>query len=207
MVKLSLPRNERWGSNVVLTSFSRVNIEFQPIMAIKKPSTTMQIHDIRHDDRNANKGSKRGLDAVTQSLRELGAGRSILVDRDGRVIAGNKTLQASLDLNRKELQVIQSDGTRLVVVQRTDLSLDDAKGRKLAIADNRSSELGLEWDPRVLTELATELDLQPFFTESELATIADSKEKQSRPSQTGEVNVDDFDLAHKCPRCGFAFNE
>jgi len=39
----------------------------------------------------------------------------------------------------------------------------------LAVADNRTAELGLEWDPAVLAELSTELDLKPFFTDAELA--------------------------------------
>ena len=44
------------------------------------------------DSRNANKGTERGLALLDKSLRQYGAGRSILVDKNGRVIAGNKTL-------------------------------------------------------------------------------------------------------------------
>ncbi|HOU22680.1 MAG TPA: hypothetical protein PLN42_00345 [Anaerolineae bacterium] len=32
---------------------------------------------------------------LDKSLQELGAGRSILVDRNGRIIAGNKTHEAA----------------------------------------------------------------------------------------------------------------
>jgi DNA modification methylase len=68
--------------------------------------------------------------------------------------------------------VVESDGTQIIAVQRTDLDLEvDSRAKELAIADNRSAELGLEWDPEVLGQLATELDLQPFFTESELHNI------------------------------------
>ncbi len=126
----------------------------------------MLITDLKPDDKNANKGRKRGSEAVTHSLKELGAGRSILIDRDGRVIAGNKTLAAAVAAGVQDVIVVESDGTKIIAVKRTDLSLDDVKGRRLAVADNRTSELGLEWNPEVLAELSV-LDLKPFFTDAE----------------------------------------
>ena len=52
-------------------------------------------------------------------------------------------LSAGLD---SDVILVQSDGAKLVVVQRTDLTLeDDSKAKALGIADNRSGELGLEW--------------------------------------------------------------
>jgi len=75
-----------------------------------------------------------------------GAGRSILVDKNGKVIAGNKTLEQAL-AEGIEIEMIKSDGKRLIVHQRTDLDLDkDPAARELAIADNRTSEIGLDWD-------------------------------------------------------------
>ena len=132
----------------------------------------MKIAELIPDKRNANKGTKRGADAVAQSLRDYGAGRSVLVDRNGNVLAGNQTVKAAsaagIDQN---VIVVETDGSQLVVVQRTDLDLDDPKARALAIADNRAAELGLEWDPANLAELSTGLDLQPFFSAAELAEI------------------------------------
>ena len=46
----------------------------------------------------------------------------------------------------EDCQIVKSDGTRLIAVQRTDLDINDKAARELAIADNRASELGLEWD-------------------------------------------------------------
>src|SRR5687767_15136053 len=94
------------------------------------------IRDLSPDNRNANKGTPRGLQMVEDSLRTYGAGRSILADKQGRIIAGNKTLQSASDINLP-IRVIETDGKELVVVQRTDLDLNDPKARELAIADNR----------------------------------------------------------------------
>lgn len=131
----------------------------------------LQIADLIQDDRNANKGTKRGNKAVEDSLSRYGAGRSILIDRNGKVIAGNKTAANAAAAGIQEVIVVPSDGTKIIAVQRTDLDLSDAKAKELAIADNRAAELGLEWDPDVLAQLAGELDLKPFFTEDELQSI------------------------------------
>ena len=47
--------------------------------------------------------------ALAQSLRSLGAGRSIVLDRHGRIIAGNKTAEQAKALGLR-LRVITTDG-------------------------------------------------------------------------------------------------
>ena len=54
----------------------------------------MLISQLKQDAKNANRGTQRGNAAVAQSLKTLGAGRSILIDKHGNVIAGNKTAAA-----------------------------------------------------------------------------------------------------------------
>ena len=49
----------------------------------------MTINELIPDPKNANKGTKRGNQLVERSLREYGAGRSILIDKHGKIIAGN----------------------------------------------------------------------------------------------------------------------
>jgi len=128
----------------------------------------MKASELKQDDRNANTGTRRGRKMVADSLKEYGAGRSILVDKDDRILAGNKTVQAAGDM---PVRVIETDGTTLVVVKRTDLSLDDAKARELAIADNRSSEVGRDWDLPTLESFRTELPLEKFWSEKELSKL------------------------------------
>ena len=139
---------------------------------IKPQKKIMKIAELKPDKRNANKGTKRGADAVAKSLRDYGAGRSVLVDRSGNILAGNQTVKAASAAGiDQDVIVVETDGSQLVVVQRTDLDRDDPKARALAIADNRAAELGLEWDPANLAELSTGLDLHPFFSTAELAEI------------------------------------
>lgn len=75
------------------------------------------------DEKNANKGTKRGRELLGDSLEKYGAGRSVVVDRYNRVIAGNKTVEAAVAAGMKSIAVIETDGSSLVAVQRGDLDL------------------------------------------------------------------------------------
>jgi DNA modification methylase len=135
----------------------------------KKPKT---LQDLIPDDRNANRGTERGMGMLEASLREYGAGRSVLLDKHGKIIAGNKTVETAVAIGLDRLIVVPSDGRSVVAVQRTDLDLDsDPKARELALADNRVSEVDLQWDPEVLADLGKDIDLAPFFTREELAEL------------------------------------
>jgi hypothetical protein len=110
---------------------------------------------------------------VEASLTETGAGRSIVADKDGRIIAGNKTLEAWAGMGGA-VKVVETDGHELVVVQRTDLDLSDPKGkaRKLAYYDNRAGQVGLEWDAeQLLADVNAGVDLAAMFKGAEIAEI------------------------------------
>jgi DNA modification methylase len=129
----------------------------------------IKLAEIRLDERNANLGTKRGRDFIEGSLKKYGLGRSILLDRNGSVIAGNKTLEAFKAAGGKELVVVGTRGDALVAVQREDLTIDSRKGRSLAIADNRASEIDLEWSPEVLASF--DLNLGDLFDNKDLRAI------------------------------------
>ena len=112
-------------------------------------------------------------------MKELGAGRSIVIDRNGQIIAGNGVIENASKAGITEIEVVQSDGSKLIAVMRTDLDLDsDDKARQLAVADNRTAELA-EWIPEVLAELSTDLDLQPYFSDEELSEITGLSDSDS----------------------------
>src|SRR6266480_459294 len=89
----------------------------EPDGAATVPRSIQTLDDLTLDPRNANRGTPRGQQALAHSLTEFGAARSIVADRLGRVIAGNKTLTQATTLGLP-LQVVQTNGEALVVVQR-----------------------------------------------------------------------------------------
>jgi len=137
---------------------------------VKPKLRVVPIAQLILDEKNANKGTNRGRELLEQSFEKYGAGRSVLVDRHDCVIAGNKTIQAAVAAGMKSISVIETDGSSLVAVQRSDLDLNrDKKARELAIADNRVGELDLEWNPEVLASL--DVDLRQFWNENELNAL------------------------------------
>ena len=54
-----------------------------------------KLSDLIPDNLNANKGTEYGANLIEKSFREFGAGRSILIDKNNRIIAGNKSVDTA----------------------------------------------------------------------------------------------------------------
>jgi DNA modification methylase len=148
------------------------------------------IADLTFDDKNANRGTDRGRQLVNYSLEQYGAGRSVLTDRAGKLIAGNKTVEQARAAGMK-IRVVPTNGRELVVVQRTDLDMDqDKAARELAIADNRAGELGLDWDPEMLELLRDQgVTLDAMFDQAELDELINSAMENGAPAGEDETAV------------------
>ena len=162
----------------------------------------MDIEQLRQDEHNFNKGTEQGAALMERSLKELGAGRSILLDRNGNIIAGNKSQQDAIAAGIKKVRVIETTGDELVAVKRTDVDIDSAEGRKMAYLDNLSTQVNLTWDE---TELqAVQADVEGFdiadfgFDIEDLPQVTfPTGEKQGEGSQqkdptNSELDVDGF---------------
>lgn len=66
---------------------------------------------LKTDPRNARTHPPRNLEAVGKSLDELGAGRSIVVDRDGVVIGGNAVLEKAQELGLDTRVIMRKGGS------------------------------------------------------------------------------------------------
>lgn len=119
---------------------------------------TIDINQLREDDMNFNRGTYYGTEMIQTSFDEFGAGRSILVDKDNNIIAGNKSTRAAKNSGIRNARVVDSDGSRLVVVKRTDISLDSRKGREMALADNTTSLFNLSWDKGMMDRAQAEYE-------------------------------------------------
>lgn len=131
--------------------------------------------DLTPDERNANRGTERGRAMLEHSLRQYGAGRSVLADKHGNLIAGNKTVEIAAEIGLP-IRTIETDGHELVVVQRNDLDLAaGGAARELAYADNRTSETSLAWDiEQIAADVDAGVDLAALWSEGELAGLLNS---------------------------------
>lgn len=111
------------------------------------------IENLVPDNLNANKGTEYGQRLLEDSLRKFGAGRSILIDKNNRIIAGNKTVENAVNIGLDNVIVVETDGNQIVAVRRKDIDLDSEKGRELALADNATGKANLAWDANAIKEI------------------------------------------------------
>jgi hypothetical protein len=157
---------------------------------------TIRLDDLQPDEQNANRGTDRGAWALQESLIRFGVGRGVLADREGRLIAGNKTAAALRKLNPDiPVIVVPTTGDSLVVTQRLDLDLEeDSTARELAIADNRVAELDLAWDAQqIAAGLEEGLDLGIFFHQHEIDSLLHGDEEEGGKGGKGKTKGDEHD--------------
>ena len=115
----------------------------------------MSNEEIKFDALNYRTHDEKNLKLIKKSLKELGAGRSIVIDSEGEIIAGNATYKQARELGLP-VQVVETDGKRLIVVKRTDLKTQDKKRKRLALMDNSTSDK-VQWD---FDHIAADFDLE-----------------------------------------------
>lgn len=136
-------------------------------------------------------------------MKRVGAGRSIVVNGRGKLLAGHGAVEAAAAAGIEHVILIPADGKTLVAVVRDNLT--PAQEQELAIADNRTNELSTWSLPRLERISETfNLPLNRFFEPQELAALGGMIEDES----TAEPGVADPGLATlvTCPKCGAEFD-
>ena len=105
-----------------------------------------KLSDLVFDDKNFNKHTEFGLSLLEKSLRNNGAGRSILIDKNNRIIGGNGVVEVAGQIDMEDVIIVPTDGTKIVAVKREDIDLDTKQGREMALADNATASADLQWD-------------------------------------------------------------
>lgn len=118
--------------------------------------------ELKFDPKNYRIHGDKNKRLIQKSLVDCGAGRSILIDKEDCIIAGNGVYEQAQELGLK-VRVIESDGSELIAIKRTDLKTEDARRKALALADNYTSDTSV-FDIEAVMEDFTpdELDLWEF---------------------------------------------
>ena len=162
-------------------------------------TVSVKVSDLSQDPANARKHDDRNIDSIIASLRRFGQQKPIVIDASNVVRAGNGTLEAAKRLGWDSIECV-----------KTNLKGSDAIA--YAIADNRTAELA-EWDSDILAAqlnglltddkaLANAAGFSAEEIERMLEKLSDEPESSSE-----EIDPENFYLEHKCPKCGFEFND
>lgn len=145
------------------------------------------IESLVPDNKNFNKGTEYGDRLMDESLRKFGLARSIVIDKNNRIIAGNKTAEKAADIGFTDVLVVEVDGNQLVAVKRKDIDLDSAKGRELALADNATSKANLAWDESLIEEVSQQWGFEP--QDWGVDVFQQEEPEQEEPSGKKEIST------------------
>jgi hypothetical protein len=168
----------------------RSSVDTPPVPSPAAPvgETTIGLHEIKTDPHNRRRRTTRGATMLRDALHQVGAGRSIVIDETGEVLAGSGTIEAAREVGIQKVRIIDSAGDELIAVRRSNLSGDQK--RQLAMYDNRTGELA-EWDAdQIAHDIATGKELQPFFSDAEVRELVKSRNARIpivKEIATGEV--------------------
>lgn len=154
----------------------------------------MKFEDLKFDKRNYRRHNEKNRELIKKSINEVGFGRSIVVDNENEIICGNGVV--SQIAKSTPIKVIETNGSELIVVKRTDLQTNDEKRKQLAVMDNSASDTS-DFDIELLKEDFSIDELADFgisvFEPSEIDVdkfFEDSEQKVKEPKTI------------KCPKCG-----
>lgn len=150
------------------------------------------INDLKADHKNARKRTNQSAELIQESIKRYGAARSIVIDEENRILAGNGTIEGAKAAGIKNVRIIETAGDEIIAVRRTDLTEHEKVG--LALADNRTSDLS-DWDAEMLHQLSQEQDISPWFEEEDLAEIIGEVEKLPGEEHTDPDDVPEVDDA------------
>ena len=111
--------------------------------------------EIKLDAHNYRIHDERNLKLIKKSLKECGAGRSILIDADGEIIAGNATYKTAQELGIP-VETIKIDGSKIIALQRTDLHTQDKERKQMALMDNTTSDKFIKDMEKINTDFSAD---------------------------------------------------
>ncbi len=142
------------------------------ISTVPKPSTNGQIRhlgQLRQDPANRRKRTQANLGMIADSLQQVGAARSIVIDEDNVILAGNGVWEAAGQVGIERVRVVDADGEEVIAVRRTGLT--DQQKRRLGLYDNQAALLA-EWDvDQLLRDVELGLDFDGIFAKDELDAL------------------------------------
>src|ERR1035437_2369839 len=112
--------------------------------------------DFRPQRVNANTHAPRGLGMLDAALSEDGYVAPMTACRSGEVIDGSARLERVAErFAGVEPIVVEHDGTRPVIMVRTDIpSADTEQAVRISLRANRIAQADLQWSPEMLAQIA-----------------------------------------------------
>lgn len=171
------------------------------------PDEERTLADLAHDPRNLRLHTPRNIGVIADALQEVGAARSIVVDEDLVVLAGNGVIEAAAEVGIEKVRIIDAAGDEIIAVRRRDLTPEQKL--RLGAFDNRTAELS-GWDVEALARELEQNDtiFDGMFHDEEMVELLKSIENRPDVEAPGDFASYDDDIATEycCPKCGYEWS-
>jgi hypothetical protein len=161
----------------------------------------------RPQTKNANRHTEHGLRLLEKSIQTDGFIDAQTAAADGEIISGSARLEVSAEkFADVEPIIVESDGTRPVIVVRTDIpNLDDPRARRLSVAANQIAKTDYNPDGELLKEWGGEDDaIRAMFADWEWSEVTGIV-PNFQPVGVDEQGRLDQKKPVTCPECGHEF--
>jgi ParB-like chromosome segregation protein Spo0J len=146
--------------------------------------------------RNARTHSDEQVAQIAASIREFGFLAPVVISADHGILAGHGRVLAARKLGLETVPCVRAD------------HLTENQRRAYVLADNQLA-LNSSWDDSMLAveleALSGEMDMTEFGLEA-LIDGAAGTDDEPPESSTKEIDPDEYEMGHRCPRCGFEFD-
>ena len=146
---------------------------------------------------NARTHSEEQVAQISASIKEFSFTNPILTDGNNGIIAGHGRLMAARKLGMIEVPTIELS------------HLSPAQKKAYILADNKLA-LNAGWDDAMLAVEFAELEELGFdieligFSDEEIAALDGEHDRNNNVDDFKDV--DESEMAHLCPKCGFEFD-
>lgn len=154
---------------------------------MEKMLAKMKLADLIPYENNPRKNDK-AVNAVAESISQVGYNNPIIVDENNVILAGHTRLKGLMKRNIKEAEVLIIFG------------LTEEQKRKYRLLDNKTGEYS-SWDYVALAEELDGLDWEGL----ELDWGMEKEIKEEKPEKEPKEEEEEFE--YECPECGYRFNE
>lgn len=174
-------------------------------------SKKFKLEDCLPDDKNFNKHTQRGMGLLEKSVGEVGVIESVTVSADNKVITGNARQEVMVQkFEGVQPIIVETDGTKPVIIKRTDIKSGTKQFHKAALLANTVSKHNVNLDLDLIQEVAVdelEIDVVDLgMYEMEISDNEAREDNESENPYTKKIEAPLYDIKGECPSIGELFD-
>lgn len=156
-------------------------------------SKKIKLSNLIPDAKNHNRHTREGMALIEKSVERVGIIESITISNDNEIISGNARHEIIGRKFESEPIVVETDGTRPVIIKRTDINSGTKQFYEASILANTTAKKNIDIDFDVIEVLEDEYGIDAQDLGVEIMYIEDKEHNKTvqEPSNMIAVTLTD----------------